>query len=237
MGAGHLNAKRAVDQHAAGEQPPGSVDDMGWDFFFQNDPFQPNRYSLSLNAGDYVSATLVWDREIFIFGGFDEYQRGDEFLDFGFDDLNLYLVPAGFPDVPQGIANAVASSVSTAWNLEHFFASVPTAGNYEIWVMTDAEDATDYALAWWAGADMREETPPGDHNGDGSVDGADYVAWRKNPTAFGGDPGGYDEWRTNFGSTSGAGALASVPEPGGFALAMMLIGGVLCGGRDARMRA
>jgi hypothetical protein len=38
----------------------------------------------------------------------------------------------------------------------------------------------------------------GEHNRDGIVDAADYVAWRKDP-ANNGDPGGYDTWRTNFG--------------------------------------
>jgi hypothetical protein len=57
----------------------------------------------------------------------------------------------------------------------------------------------------------------GDYNNDGRVDAADYVLWRKNPGAFGGDPAGYNTWRTNFGRTSGSGAsldgAAGVPEP------------------------
>jgi hypothetical protein len=46
----------------------------------------------------------------------------------------------------------------------------------------------------------------GDYNGDGSVDAADYVVWRKNPAMFGGDPAGYNTWRTNFGGSAGGGA-------------------------------
>jgi hypothetical protein len=54
----------------------------------------------------------------------------------------------------------------------------------------------------------------GDYNQDGTVDMADYVAWRKDPSSFGGDPDGYDAWRQNFGaSQAGAGAAAGVPEP------------------------
>jgi hypothetical protein len=57
----------------------------------------------------------------------------------------------------------------------------------------------------------------GDYKDDGRVDAADYVVWRKNPGAFGGDPGGYNTWRTNFGRTGGSGAAlvgaAGVPEP------------------------
>ncbi|HJQ78703.1 MAG TPA: PEP-CTERM sorting domain-containing protein, partial [Lacipirellulaceae bacterium] len=63
----------------------------------------------------------------------------------------------------------------------------------------------------------------GDFNEDGKVDAADYVVWRK---TNGTEPG-YNEWRTNFGRTSGSGAsveaAAAVPEPAsiGLLLAMM----------------
>jgi hypothetical protein len=56
----------------------------------------------------------------------------------------------------------------------------------------------------------------GDYNGDGRVDAADYVVWRKTD----GSQSGYDDWRTNYGRTTGGGGplgsgsgLASVPEP------------------------
>ncbi|MEX2308381.1 MAG: hypothetical protein WD738_12340 [Pirellulales bacterium] len=71
---------------------------------------------------------------------------------------------------------------------------------------------------------------PGDYNGDGAVDAADYVVWRKNvgaATINNRDPSGmgpvgdadYNFWRAHFGNTigSGAGAAGSanpaVPEP------------------------
>jgi hypothetical protein len=65
---------------------------------------------------------------------------------------------------------------------------------------------------------MRITPVPGDWNGDGKVDAADYVKWRKDPAGNGGNPAGYDTWRENFGkgiSGSGSGTLAngSVPEP------------------------
>jgi hypothetical protein len=59
----------------------------------------------------------------------------------------------------------------------------------------------------------------GDHNGDGSVDAADYVVWRKHNT---GGPQGYDDWVANFGATSGgSGAVhanTAVPEPAALGL-------------------
>lgn len=63
-------------------------------------------------------------------------------------------------------------------------------------------------------------TLTGDYNGDGKVNAADYVAWRVNPGAHGGTPGGYNDWRGNFGASSGAGSLVdtAVPEPTSFLL-------------------
>jgi hypothetical protein len=69
---------------------------------------------------------------------------------------------------------------------------------------------------------------PGDHNGDGSVDAADYVAWRKDPGSFGGEPGGYNSWRQNFGEPSpGGGGDAAVPEPTSGVLLMLVAVGCL----------
>jgi hypothetical protein len=65
----------------------------------------------------------------------------------------------------------------------------------------------------------------GDHNGDGVVDAADYVAWRKDPAGNGGDPGGYDDWRANFGESGGGGAGA-VPEPSSIALVLLALVGI-----------
>jgi hypothetical protein len=59
---------------------------------------------------------------------------------------------------------------------------------------------------------------PGDFNFDGVVDAADYTVWRD----MGGTPEQYEEWKSNFGATSGSGAggldHAAVPEPSSLAL-------------------
>jgi hypothetical protein len=72
---------------------------------------------------------------------------------------------------------------------------------------------------------------PGDYNNDGSVDAADYVVWRKNDIN---GQQGYDDWRTNFGRTTGSGSAltsAAVPEPTSIAL---LVAGLLAIGRRWR---
>jgi hypothetical protein len=77
----------------------------------------------------------------------------------------------------------------------------------------------------------------GDFNANGKVDAADYVTWRKNPAANGGDPAGYNTWRGNFGAGpgSGLGSTFAVPEPGSI---LFVICSLVCGaGRRRRFAA
>jgi hypothetical protein len=64
----------------------------------------------------------------------------------------------------------------------------------------------------------------GDYNGDGTVDAADYVVWRKND----GTQAGYEEWSANFGlALSGDGSgdsnVARVPEPSGVVILLAAV--------------
>jgi fibronectin-binding autotransporter adhesin len=60
----------------------------------------------------------------------------------------------------------------------------------------------------------------GDYNGDLVVDGGDYVTWKKNPGAFGGDPAGYNTWKANYGNVyTGIGTSDRVNSTGGVTLA------------------
>jgi hypothetical protein len=74
----------------------------------------------------------------------------------------------------------------------------------------------------------------GDYNNDGSVDAADYVVWRKN--GINGQQG-YNDWRTNFGRTTGSGGAltsAAVPEPA--SIACLWVAGLLVLSRRWRQR-
>ncbi len=62
----------------------------------------------------------------------------------------------------------------------------------------------------------------GDHNGDGFVDAADYVLWRKT----GGNAQGYADWRTNFGTTAGNGSSTQVPEPAAWGMVVLAVAGL-----------
>jgi hypothetical protein len=77
---------------------------------------------------------------------------------------------------------------------------------------------------------------PGDFNTDGKVNAADYVLWRKNPTAF--LPADYNTWRANFGIGGGSGAsvgTSQVPEPGFCVIAAVLAVVFLCPRRQPKM--
>lgn len=56
-------------------------------------------------------------------------------------------------------------------------------------------------------------TLPGDYNGNGTVDAADYVVWR-NGDSPDDTQAGYNLWKANFGKTAGnSAALTTIPEP------------------------
>jgi hypothetical protein len=83
--------------------------------------------------------------------------------------------------------------------------ALPAGQSYEIMQVTDG---TRKLLQ----LSVAEAALPGDYNGDDSVDAADYVLWRKDPSAFGGDPDGYNTWRAHFGQTAGSGSAHLAPS-------------------------
>lgn len=81
--------------------------------------------------------------------------------------------------------------------------------------------ADSWYTAWVDAGSPTTFLPPvaGDFNGDGEVDGADFLFWQREPSV-----GDLSVWQVNFGHTSGGGA-ANVPEPDG--LLLVAIGGLL----------
>jgi hypothetical protein len=69
----------------------------------------------------------------------------------------------------------------------------------------------------------------GDFNGDGAVNSADYIVWRKT----GGSSQEYEAWRTNFGRTNAGGgsttSTGSVPEPATLSILFFAALGAACG--------
>jgi hypothetical protein len=76
--------------------------------------------------------------------------------------------------------------------------------------------------------------PNGDYNGDGQVDAADYVAWRKGAGVPSTEPY-YNAWRTNYGTTTGGGAASVIAVPEPTRVVLTLVAGV-CADFSVRRR-
>jgi hypothetical protein len=89
---------------------------------------------------------------------------------------------------------------------------------------------------YFTGNGMIQVGALGDCNSDGTVDGGDYVVWRK---SYSGNTALYDLWRANYGNTapgSGSGSglsSGSVPEPSTFGL-VGLVGSIFAATRRRR---
>jgi hypothetical protein len=72
----------------------------------------------------------------------------------------------------------------------------------------------------------------GDFNGDGKVDAADYVVWRKGAQS----QDDYNAWRMNFGAGTGAGSLvgSAVPEPAALVQLVVAVAAFFAGARRSR---
>jgi hypothetical protein len=259
MGAGHLNATRAVQQFRNGEfdSDAAEVPAIGWDYGHTSGVNERNEYVLSdpLTAGSFISITLAWDRVVTFNTDADmdgEYDVGDTFQestamspnpdnDDLINDLGLWLLPKDSFNISQ----AIAGSTSPEGTLEHIFFQIPTTGEYEIWVLQgdgDIPGGQDYALAWWYGL-----APPlvvqGDYTGDGIVDADDYQDWRSRfgnmvSVGSGADGNGdgivnaadYVIWRKQL--SAGSGSLAAVPEPA--SMALLIVAGIMMGFRGRK---
>ena len=231
MGAGHLNAKRALQQFLPGEFDfeDGDVPSIGWDYGATSGEEDSNIYLFSeeLEQGNYISITLAWDRVVqFDHDGgtlgvfdpndtFQEYTETDPYADDVINDLDLTLHSDFFIE---------AQSISLEGTLEHIFFEIPVSGEYQFRVTQFDEDvgSQNYAVAWWYGLAPPIGLPDiGDFDGDGDVDGDDEAKWEGDyalndgsDADDDGDSDGVDFliWQRNYGFGTLAGTTA-VPEP------------------------
>lgn len=257
MGAGHLNASRALTQFKSGEiNPENEIPLIGWDYGITTGQGDINRYQFAseLMGGSFISITLTWDRLVEFdvdLGTPGEYDVGDSFVEYVDDglnppddsvinDLDIYLLPKFAGSITQ----TIAASDSAVGTVEHLFFQIPETGEYEFWIRQHDQDVgptQNYAVAWWAAA---PPTPvsQGDYNGDGMIDSEDYDIWKTNFGTFFADADGngngivdaadYTIWRDNLGA--GSGSVASVPEPSTALLGIILICGVSLKRRSTR---
>ncbi len=111
------------------------------------------------------------------------------------------------------------------------------SGHHVLWIAWQRDDPVGEVFFSTSDLMIEPTRAPGDFNGDGTVNLADYTVWRDNLGAAnealinnagdgqaGVDTADYDVWKTSF-ATSGAGASASqVPEPSGLVILLLAAG-------------
>lgn len=173
LGTGQLNVRRALNQFSSGQLPRLDVPVMGWtsDSLDEGqDVYRRLRFDRPLKANSKISITLTWNRNVSLIddntywwnevlgGRRGLYDAGDfqaeSFSDAFLPNLDLYLLPRGATTIDQAV---FSSRSSNPHNVEHIFATIQQAGDYEIWVRRPGtfQGSTPYAVAWWAvGADQ-----------------------------------------------------------------------------------
>jgi hypothetical protein len=152
QGAGLLDVERSIYNMNAGEQAPGSVKPVGWNrnaILSAAGSVMNYALNTALKAGDFITATLCWDRLI------NENNATAALINNAVDSSDTYSVNS-LPDLDLNIlyqGNLIASSLSIVENVEHLHIPVPSdgaPGDYVIQVYrTSGNTLTDYGLAWW----------------------------------------------------------------------------------------
>ena len=240
FGAGQLHIDNSLAILAAGEQAPSSIAEVGATGWNADSigTWGTQTYIFSVPVGHVAytfSLIAAWNRQINFTAG-------------------MFSLPATF--TPQTLANVgvqlykvgdltpLDRSISTIDNVQHLYERALPAGQYA--VVVNSSLATNYALAWQSNL-----VTAGDGNGDGKVDGLDYINWADHfgQTGVSYSKGDYDQngvvdgldyviWADGFGTgaadfpnlalgNSGAPDLESglgvsvVPEPESWLLAAL----------------
>ncbi len=128
-------------------------------------------------------------------------------------------------------------------SLAQFVGLVEGTGAFRYWdddladwaPITDATYGDDYTLEYLTTGDLAGYTlltvgTPGDFNGDGVVDAADYSVWRDGLGAIYTEAD-YQIWKTHFGQTAGGGLLSDYPVPEPSTMVLLLFAALATFGR------
>lgn len=131
--------------------------------------------------------------------------------EFYFDDTLLWTVT-------QAVSHRTEYMILSSEVRDGNWAGNVPAGGYGSFASSVTNMQVDYVRVY---AGM-----PGDFNGNGTVDAADYVVWRKGPATMYTQTD-YDVWRAQFGQTAHSGASASIAVPEATTAQLMYIVGIL----------
>lgn len=175
LGAGALDADRAIRQHNAGEFPAGNVPVYGWSRGQFAEPgidgipaVTDFDYPINeaLKQGSFLTATLCWDRLVtetdIARNNIPEdpdlpnsaagmVDKGDAYAYSGMADLDLFVFRQG----AGGVLIDYAVSISSTDNVEHLHIPITQHAKYTIRVKWASKDGTvdvptPYGLAWRA---------------------------------------------------------------------------------------
>ncbi len=146
-------------------------------------------------------------------------------IDFGTRDLDGegYLIAANYNDAVSVVTFTLNGLGYTPVEVRDFFtdAVVATLTGNQFDVTLGANDSGVYRL-------VADPTNPGDFDGDGDVDGTDFLTWQRGESPGGATAADLAEWQTCIGTIYSSTASAEpVPEPG--TLLLMLAGAVFWG--------
>ncbi|HZT80746.1 MAG TPA: hypothetical protein VFA26_11005 [Gemmataceae bacterium] len=159
QGAGILDTERAIIQHQGGKQLPGNVTPIGWDLNSASPAGGEKRYNINaqINAGQFLTVTLCWDRILDEADGNWTVNTGDTYNDHPAGMNDLGTLPAFDLYVYKGntlVAQSLSLGGPGGENVNHLHFPVSAAGNdYNIRVVVSGDPAVtkqyQYGLAWW----------------------------------------------------------------------------------------
>jgi len=163
------------------------------------------------------------------------FARSDDFTQNGLVRVSIVGADATTIVASADVDLSVLDSNLSRYNFTQVFASNPVGSFVRVESLDTSKVLTLAEVEVFGPA---AAGVPGDYNGNGIVDGADYVVWRKNNGLTGGattaqgdgtgdgnvNAADYTYWRTRFGNTSGSGSSlggSAVPEPTSAGLLLM----------------
>lgn len=190
----------------------------------ENGPFDPDGFDLQWSL---VADATNWGSSTAGVGFYD----GVSGVDYGgFADSFVSPINDNNPEFNLATVNTILYPNNAVRDITHTVTGIEWAPGAELWIRWRdtlgihdgiAIDNVRFSAIAAVGPEL-----DGDFNGDGSIDAADYVVWRKSyPGTY--TQADYDAWVTNFGTNVGGGSGGAVPEPstllcGAFAIALGL---------------
>jgi hypothetical protein len=180
FGAGELNVYNSYligiggKQSASTGQPAASVGSYGWDYQDRKSDSAVGDLYYNFEVAEGSTATdfsilLAWNAKITDTNPDENVFAPTEPV---VQNLNLQL----YDSTTSFMGSLLDQSISTVDNVEHIYVNSLAAGTYTLKVTGVAN--WDYGLAWRMTTAFNE--PNADFDGDGVVDGSDFLVWQRN---------------------------------------------------------